>query len=76
MRISHGLQDAGMTKNFLKRENVAAVHHEMTGKGVPQHMNRLPLRQVRRDLFKGIAHPRVFQVWEQQAAAHGFDFGI
>jgi len=35
-----------MTQDLLKRQNVASVHHEVTGEGVPQNVGTLAFRQL------------------------------
>lgn len=34
MCVSHGHRQRRMPKDFLEREDVASIHHEVTGKGM------------------------------------------
>ena len=35
MRVAHGHGQGGMTQDFLQGEDIAAVHDEVAGEGVP-----------------------------------------
>ena len=41
MGIAHRHLDIGMTKDALQHQDVAAVHHEVAGERVAQHMGAL-----------------------------------
>ena len=41
MRIAHRHLDIPMTKNPLQRQNVPALHHVVTGEGVPKNVRQL-----------------------------------
>ena len=45
MCVNHCLLYVRMTQYFLQGQNIAAVHHEMTGEGMPQNVGALPCRQ-------------------------------
>ena len=38
MGVDHRHLDVGMAEQFLHRDQIHAVHHHMTGKGMPQDM--------------------------------------
>lgn len=44
-----------MPQYLLEREDIAAIHHEVTGKGVPESMASLPLRKLNRGAIQGAA---------------------
>lgn len=46
MGVFHGHGDTAVTEDALQGEDVAAVHHEMTGEGVAQDVGELALRQI------------------------------
>ena len=46
MGILHSHGDVSVTKNALKRENVAPVHHVVTGESVPEDVRQLLRRRV------------------------------
>ncbi|CAK7021160.1 MAG: hypothetical protein KER_00838 [Kerstersia gyiorum] len=54
MRIPHGCLQILMSKNTLQSQNIAAIDHEMAGKGVTQHMGKLPHRQLNTGAFNGL----------------------
>lgn len=56
MGINHRCLNLCVPQNFLERQNIAAVHHEMTGEGVAQRMNSLAVRNIRCDRFDDIAN--------------------
>lgn len=58
MYIAHGHCKRRMTQDFLKREDVAAIHHKVTSEGVPQGMAGLALRQLNRGALQGAAEGR------------------
>ncbi len=41
MRIAHGHRDRGMSQDPLQSEDVAACHHVVTGKGMPEDVGHL-----------------------------------
>ena len=45
VRIAHGHGQAGVAQDFLQREDVPALLHEVAGKGVPECVAGLPFRQ-------------------------------
>lgn len=55
MCVSHGHRQRRIPKDFLEREDVPTIHHEVAGKGVPQSMASLPLRQLNRGALQGAA---------------------
>ena len=44
MGVSHGHRQRRMTQDFLQREDVPAIHHEVAGEGVPESVASLALR--------------------------------
>ena len=42
MCVSHGHGDGGVAQDFLQHQDVAAIHHKVTGEGVAQNMGILP----------------------------------
>ncbi len=54
MCVFHGHGNAAVTEDALQGEDVAAVHHEVTGEGVTQDVGELTLRQIQ---TKGIDAP-------------------
>lgn len=38
VRVAHGHGQGGMAQDFLQGQDVATVHDEMAGEGVPQHV--------------------------------------
>ena len=59
MRIDHRLRNIGMPHNSLQGQDIAASHHEVTGEGMPQNVERLPLRQPREKPVNSFPHPLV-----------------
>lgn len=55
MGISHRHRERRMTQDFLEREDVPAIHHEVTGEGMPERVASLPLRQLNRGPLQGAA---------------------
>ena len=45
-----------MPQYLLERQDIAAIHHEVTGKGVPESMASLPMRKLNRGAIQGAAH--------------------
>ncbi len=43
--ITHSFTNIGMTENALQYQNIAPIHHEVTGEGMAQYMRLLPFRQ-------------------------------
>ena len=43
--VAHRHADVGMAKNLLQAQNVAAVHHEVTGERMPQDVRGLASRE-------------------------------
>lgn len=39
--ITHGHREICVSENALQRQNIASIHHEVTGEGVPQHVGHL-----------------------------------
>lgn len=58
MGIAHGHYQVLMTKDFLERQNIPASHHEMTGKGVTQHVCHLSCWQLQADTLNSLAKGR------------------
>lgn len=44
--IAHSHCQAAVPQEFLQYQNIAAVHHEMTGKGMAQNMRELASRKI------------------------------
>jgi len=42
-------------QDFLEREDVPAIHHEVACEGVPESVTSLTLRQLNRGAFQGAA---------------------
>lgn len=44
MRISHRHFDVGMAEYALQDQNIATIHHKVTGEGVAQNVGKLSCR--------------------------------
>lgn len=51
MCITHGHRKRRMPKDFLQREDISTIHHEMAGEGVPESVTGLSLRQLNRGVL-------------------------
>lgn len=89
MCVNHCLLYVRMTQYFLQGQNIAAVHHEMTGEGMPQNVNPLAVRQVWGNLLdrpaqqfviharKNVARSPLAQLIKQRVAnRHGSVFAV
>lgn len=47
-----------MPQNLLECEDIPAIHHEVTGKGMPESVTSLALRQLNRGPLQGAAEGR------------------
>ena len=73
MGINHRCLNLCVPQNFLERQNIAAVNHEMTGEGVAQRMNSLAIRNIRCDRFDDIANQWIIQRRKHQYHAPFLD---
>ena len=62
MCVNHCLLYVRMTQYFLQGQNIATVHHEMAGKGMPQNVNSLTVWQIRSYLLDRSAQKFVIHV--------------
>jgi hypothetical protein len=46
MGISHRNVQTGVAENLLQRDQIAAIHDKMTGKGMPENMAICPLGKI------------------------------
>lgn len=67
MRVNHCLLYVRMTEYFLQGENIAPVHHKMTGESMPQNMNPLTVWQVRGHLLDHPAQKLIIDILKNAA---------